>query len=105
MGQCFAISLQIPTIPAVVFPSIVFQSPFPIGVDLPCCKFKIRLPIVDEAIDLLNLAISSAIELLSAGATAAIMTANMIIAKVQAKVNKLRIRIPTCPVDGADISI
>lgn len=94
----------IPTIPDIFLglPALVVEFPPPIP-GIPCCHFKLAVPGLDELIATVNLATSLACLALSAALMPEIIAVNEVIAIAQTQVNKVRLRIPDCPCNGATI--
>lgn len=101
---CIDLSLTIPTIPDLLLPSAALLLTIP-PFDLPCCKFKIAIPALDQAIAATNAALAAGIATLGAPFIVTIAAANKVIALAQKQVNKVRIRIPTCPCDGQTVTL
>lgn len=94
----------IPQIPDILLPKISLCIPIP-PIDLVCCKFEVYVPEADDAVAAANLAIAGATQILAAGITASVMTLNLTISKIQAKLNGITLALPKCPIDGQKVAI
>ena len=99
---CIAIGpLELPKIPDFLLTAPVLTVPFPVGVDLPCCKFELTIPGLDLAVATVNAAIAATFAAAAAPVMVGVMTLNVAIDQIQAQLDDLVLRIPRCPIDGA----
>ena len=101
---CVAIGPPVlPKIPDFLLTAPVLTLPFPVGIDLPCCKFDIMIPGIDAALAAANAAISAVTLAGGIPVITGVMTLNTIRNQIQSQLDALVLSIPRCPVDGATL--
>ena len=97
--------LVLPKIPDFLLTAPQLTSPFPVGIDAPCCRFELTIPGIDAALALVNAAIAAQTAASGAPVIVGVMALNAAMDQIQSKLNELVLRIPRCPIDGATLPV